>query len=81
MVANYQTKQVILQKQNAANFYGPNFNENLSTPKKQRGPDGVPQDETDIRTWRPTSIIDSLAIGAHSVRHLQPAGSPSVQLV
>jgi hypothetical protein len=36
---------------------------------------------SDIRTWRPTSIIDSLAIGAHSVRHLQPAGSPSVQLV
>ena len=37
--------------------------------------------DSDIRTWRPTSIIDSLAIGAHSVRHLQPAGSPSVQLV
>ena len=36
---------------------------------------------SDIRTWRPTSIIDSLAIGAHGVRHLQPAGSPSVQLV
>ena len=36
---------------------------------------------SDIRTWRPTSIIDSLAIGAHSVRHLTPAGSPSVQLV
>jgi len=36
---------------------------------------------SDIRTWRPTSIIDSLAIGAHGVRHLQPAGSPSVQLL
>ena len=37
--------------------------------------------DSDIRTWRATSIIDSLPIGAHGVRHLQPAGSPSVQLV
>jgi hypothetical protein len=36
---------------------------------------------SDIRTWRPTSLIDSLPIGAHYVRHKVPAGSPSVQLV
>ena len=36
---------------------------------------------SDIRTWRPTSLIDSLPIGAHYVRHKVPAGSPSIQLV
>jgi len=36
---------------------------------------------SDIRSWRVSSIIDSLPIGAHGVRHLQPAGSPSVQLL
>ena len=32
---------------------------------------------SDIRTWRPSSIIDSLPIGFHSVRHKIPAGSPA----
>ena len=77
----FAAKQVILQKQNAANFYGPNFDENLFTPKKQRGPDGVPQDETDIRTWSPTSIIDSLPIGMHAYRHQSLQGSPTQFLI
>ena len=37
--------------------------------------------DSDIRTWRQSSIIDSLPIGAHAARHLQPVGSPSEQLV
>lgn len=36
---------------------------------------------SDIRTWRPSSIIDSLPIGAHYVRHQIPAGSPSILLL
>jgi len=36
---------------------------------------------SDIRTWRPTSIIHSLPIGAHYVRHQIPAGSPSTILL
>ena len=36
---------------------------------------------SDIRTWRKSSIIDSLPLGAHYVRHKIPAGSPSIQLV
>ena len=36
---------------------------------------------SDIRSWRASSIVDSLPLGAHYVRHKVPAGSPSVQLV
>jgi hypothetical protein len=36
---------------------------------------------SDIRSWRASSIVDSLPLGAHYVRHQVPAGSPSVQLV
>jgi hypothetical protein len=36
---------------------------------------------SDIRSWRASSIIDSLPLGAHYVRHKVPAGSPSIQLV
>jgi hypothetical protein len=36
---------------------------------------------SDIRSWRVSSIVDSLPLGAHYVRHQVPAGSPSVQLV
>ena len=36
---------------------------------------------SDIRSWRESSIIDSLPLTAHYVRHKIPAGSPSIQLV
>ena len=36
---------------------------------------------SDIRSWRASSIVDSLPLGAHYVRHKVPAGSPNVQLV
>tara|TARA_B100000029_G_scaffold165109_1_gene161307 strand:+ start:2898 stop:5945 length:3048 start_codon:yes stop_codon:yes gene_type:complete len=36
---------------------------------------------SDIRSWRESSIVDSLPLTAHYVRHKIPAGSPSVQIV
>ena len=36
---------------------------------------------SDIRSWRASSIVDSLPLTAHYVRHKIPAGSPSVQIV
>ena len=38
-------------------------------------------DGSDVRVWRPTSIIDSLPIGAHAVRHLEPPGLPLSKIV
>ena len=38
-------------------------------------------DGSNVRVWRPTSIIDSLPIGAHAVRHLEPPGLPLSKIV
>ncbi len=72
----FALKQTVLQKMNA----GGDFNL-VNPPVRQRGPNGIPQADTDIRTWRPTSIIDSLPIGFHSYRHKSLQGSPTLILI
>ena len=38
-------------------------------------------DGSNVRVWSPLSIIESLPIGAHAVRHLEPPGLPLSKLV
>ena len=38
-------------------------------------------DGSNLRVWRPTSVIDSLPIGAHAVRHLEPPGLPLGKII
>ena len=46
------------------------------------GPTVQEWEGSDIRTWRgPESIIASLPIGAHFVRHKTPVGSPTIKLI
>ena len=84
--AGFVLKQDILQKLNSGGaFEGGTLDSQIikrlggitkTGPKTQLDANGVDLKGSDIRTWRPTSVIDSLVLGAHFVRHKVPISAP-----
>jgi len=84
--AGFVLKQDILQKLNSGGaFEGGTLGSQIikrlggitkTGPKTQLDANGVDLKGSDIRTWRPTSVIDSLVLGGHFVRHKVPTSSP-----
>ncbi len=60
---------------------GMDLSQQFGFTKYRNSPSAGFVDGSNLRVWRPTSVIDSLPIGAHAVRHLEPPGLPLGKII